>query len=241
MLSGFDFPKLSARGEPFTHAVCEDFLPPTLYSGLRAAFPVCPPLGGPTGFSYFRGDKDYDDLIAGNAAWREFVGKLQSQDLVDYCVALFADAYRADGCLIDTGQARYVNYFESRSDKARRHIEAVTLRPEELWVRVDILQGRTGYWREAHLDHRRRLVTMLIYFCDAAENGMEGGSLVLHQSRDRHVPQHDPEFAPRHNLMVAFPCTAKSFHSVTRITRQNAPRNFVQITVSSSVDAWPSG
>jgi Rps23 Pro-64 3,4-dihydroxylase Tpa1-like proline 4-hydroxylase len=79
---------------------------------------------------------------------------------------------------------------------------------------------------------------MLIYFCDAVENGMEGGTLHLHGQRAE--GQDDKEFAPRHNLMVAFPCVPHSFHSVSEIKRQRAPRNFVQITVSSSVDAWPS-
>ena len=74
---------------------------------------------------------------------------------------------------------------------------------------------------------------MLIYFCDADEAGMKGGDLVLHGSGGDSVT-----IRPRHNRMVMFPCTAASLHSVTMIRRQSAPRNFVQVTVSSSVDLW---
>jgi hypothetical protein len=38
--------------------------------------------------------------------------------------------------------------------------------------------------------------------------------------------------------MVMFPCAAGSVHSVSKIRRQSAPRNFVQVILSSSVDLW---
>jgi hypothetical protein len=234
-----ELPKLQVQPAPFDHAVQSGFLPPALYADLTATFPTCPPLGGPTGFSYFAGDADYDRLIATNPAWSTFTGAIRSQAFIDYCLTQLGDVLRSNGCLIDLDQAYYADFHESRAEKARRHIQDVTLPPEALWIRTDILQGRTGYGREAHLDHRRRLITVLIYFCDAMENQMEGGSVILQQHRDRPSPD-DIAVAPAHNLMVAFPCSPNSFHSVSRITSQSAPRNFVQITVSSSVDAWPA-
>jgi hypothetical protein len=38
--------------------------------------------------------------------------------------------------------------------------------------------------------------------------------------------------------MILFPCINTSLHSVSRIDAQRRPRNFVQLTVSSSVDLW---
>jgi hypothetical protein len=213
------------------------------YRQLAASFPVCPPSSGPTGFSYFRGDPTYDNLVATDEAWSWFVHAVQSEVFVSYCLRQFANFWSSTGCLIDTSHAHYVDYSESRADKERRHIEKVIHAPEELWVRLDILQARVGYRRKPHLDHRRRLVTMLIYFCDSAENQMIGGALVLHGAAAKNGTGEDPEqssFAPRQNFMAAFPCTPESFHSVTEIKSQSAPRNFVQITISSSVDAWPS-
>ena len=107
--------------------------------------------------------------------------------------------------------------------------------PDELWVRVDVhrSEGPKGYYRFPHVDHRRRALSLLFYLCDADEAGMKGGDLVLHGPG-----RETATVRPRHNRMVMFPCAAGSVRSVTPILRQSAPRNFVQVTVSSSVDLW---
>ncbi|MFN2509831.1 MAG: 2OG-Fe(II) oxygenase [Pyrinomonadaceae bacterium] len=99
-------------------------------------------------------------------------------------------------------------------------------------------QGRLGYDRDVHVDHARRLISMLIYMCDHTENQMNGGELFLHAGGKR---QSDPpiRITPRHNLMVAFPCTCRSHHSVSPIKSMAVPRNYIQVHISSSVDIWP--
>ena len=235
-----DLPSLTVTPRPFAHAVNPAFLPADLYTALAASFPICPPLGGPTGFSYFRGDPVYDELVAKNEAWRALFTNLHSQSFIDYCVGQFSDSFAADGCLLDTATLRYLDHFESRADKAKRSVEFGNRTPEDLWVRVDILQGRIGYRREPHLDHRRRLLTVLIYFCDAQEIDMQGGDLILNERLAGGEFADLEAIAPRHNLMIAFPCSARSYHSVSLIHSQRAPRNFVQVTISSPVDAWSS-
>lgn len=237
------FPLQPVLAFPFHHVLAEEYLPADLYAELAKSFPVCPPSSGPTGYSYFRGDEAYDSLIATNAAWSEFYQSVQSHEFVAYCMDQFAETWSAAGCKVDLTKAHYVDYLESRADKERRHIEHPLDDPNALWVRLDILQGNVGYKRSAHLDHRRRLITMLVYLCDTAENQMEGGELVLHQPLavgGKTLLLERTRLAPKHNQMVAFACTPDSFHSVSEITAQRAPRNFVQITVSSSVDAWPA-
>lgn len=230
-------PALGVDPLPFPHAAHSDFLPAGLYERLKSKFPVCPPLGGPTGFSYFRGDPAYDALVADDPDWRSFAEMLHSQAFVDYCLAAFAPALAAEGCVVAPERARFVDHFESRGDKFRREVQVADRAPEDLWVRLDILQGRKNYAREAHLDHRRRLVTMLIYFCDSEEIGMTGGDLLLHRSPDEEGVL---RYKPADNLMVAFPCSPRSWHSVSRIADQRGTRDFVQITISSPADAWPS-
>jgi hypothetical protein len=105
-----------------------------------------------------------------------------------------------------------------------------------LWVRMDIHQGRVGYHRPAHLDHARRLVSMLIYMCDHTENVMAGGELFLHTGPRQPALKH---ITPRHNLMVVFPCMERSYHSVSKISSMAVPRNYIQVHISSSVDIWP--
>jgi len=236
------FQQQPVLAQPFAHVIANDFLPADLYADLVKSFPVCPPASGPTGFSYFRGDEPYDALIATHEAWTELYESVQSQRFVDYCLAQFSGTWSAGGCTLDLCRARYVDYVESRADKERRHIRNAEHDSEALWVRLDILQAQIGYKRGAHLDHRRRLLTMLIYFCDSAENQMDGGELLLHRPLvmgGRKLLFEQTRLAPKHNEMVAFACTPGSFHSVSEIKGQLAPRNFVQITVSSSVDAWP--
>lgn len=234
-----DLPDLSLKTTPIVHTIHPGFLPSDIYEEMRRTFPVCPPSGGPTGFSYFRGDPLYDALVSGNQAWRAFVDGILSEEFVDYCLDQFGDAFRELGCLVDISKARYTDFFETRAQKAKRHIDPDGRAPEDLWVRADILQGRTGYWREAHLDHRRRLLTMLIYFSDVKDDAMEGGSLVLHEAAE-HASPGDLEIPPRHNLMAAFPCAPNSWHSVTPITKTKRTRDFIQITLSSPIDAWPA-
>lgn len=221
----------NVRSSPFPHVLADDWLEPALYERLRATFPHCPPNTGPTGFTLFGGDPDYEALVAGNAAWAEFVGLFHRQAFVDHALATFADTY--DEARVDLTAARYVDHRETREEKELARLPASALAPDDLWVRVDIMQGRKGYYRHPHLDHRRRALSMLIYFCDADEAGMKGGDLVLHGSRGEAVM-----VRPRHNRMAMFPCAAGSLHSVTPIRRQSAPRNFVQVILSSTADLW---
>jgi hypothetical protein len=231
------------RATPFEHVIVDGFVKQHFYEELVRTFPECPPSTGPSGYSIYWGDSAYEDLINHHFAWRALFEATHSQEFVDYCIALFGRAYMNAGCVIELDNARYVPYRESREDKERRHIAKPEHESNELWVRTDIHQGHLGYRLGRHVDHRRRLISMLVYLCDAQENDMRGGELVLHGNRKHWWElgkSHSVAVRPRHNRMVAFPCHASSNHSVRAIVAQSAPRNFVQIAVSSSVDAWPT-
>jgi hypothetical protein len=232
-------PILTVLHRPFPHVVANDFVPDDEYRRLRASFPACPPSSGPTGFSCFRGDPAFERLVATNESWAQLFRSCQSEAFVSYSLRQFADTWPTGDCMVATADAHFVDYCESRLDKERRHLEKIIHTPDELWVRFDFLKGHVGYRRAPHRDHHRRLLTMLIYFCDAVENEMAGGRLRLH-CHGAEYSADDEEFAPRHNLMIAFPRVRQSFHSVSEITQQRTSRDFIQITVSSSVDAWPS-
>jgi hypothetical protein len=224
---------LDVRAKPFPHVVCEEFIEPESYERLRRTFPACPPGTSPTGFSLYRGDEGYTRLLDEEPAWRALFETFHSQAFVEWGTGQFADVWEREGCMLDLSRARYVPYREDRVDKERPRLRKVEHAPEELWVRMDIHQGRVGYTRPVHLDHARRLVSLLVYFCDHAENGMEGGELLLHGDA---API---RITPRHNLMVAFPCANNSHHSVPPIISAAAPRNYIQVHISSSVDIWP--
>jgi len=228
------FALLPGQPEPFTHVLQDGYLEPGLYEALRSSFPECPPGSGPTGYNYFWGDPEYEQLLQGSEAWRTFFHRFHSQAFVDYVRAQFREVIERE-CVVDLSRARYVPYQESRADKEQPRLARVEHAPDELFVRLDVAQARKGYDRGAHLDHRRRVATMLIYFCDADEIGMVGGDLRLHRGASGDVAE---VIRPRHNRMAMFPCHNASWHSVSPITAQQGPRNFVQISLSSSIDLW---
>jgi 2-oxoglutarate-Fe(II)-dependent oxygenase superfamily protein len=224
--------------EPFAHVIRDQFIAPEIYRQLCQSFPTCPPSTGPTGFSLYWGDKDYQQLLDAQPAWQALFNTFHSQQFIDWCRRQFATVWDEDGCLIDLSHARYVPYREDRIDKERATLRRIEHEPDELWIRMDIHQGQMGYDRPVHLDHARRLMSMLVYMCDHNENQMVGGELFLHDSKRQQANQ-AARITPRHNLMVAFPCTPRSYHSVSAITSMVRPRNYIQVHISSSVDVWP--
>lgn len=219
---------------PYPHLLHDHFIQPDVYEQLLRSFPKCPPNTSPTGYSLYWGDKEYRKLLDSQPAWKALFDCFHSQTFIDWAREQFSPWWSRLGCTIDLADARYVPYREDRLDKERATLRRVELEPEQLWVRMDIYQGRVGYSRTTHLDHRRRLLSMLIYFCDQRESRMEGGELLLHDVAREPVAR----VVPRHNLMVAFPCAATSHHSVPLIRSQAAPRNYLQVQISSSVEVW---
>lgn len=228
----FDFQFNQVREQPFSHVLVDDWLESDLYEALRDSFPECPANTGPTGYTLFWGDPEYDRLVSTDANWRALFERFHSDSFIQACLAAFPRIFR-DETVVDLSNASYVPYQESREDKQKVEIAGSDLEADKLWIRVDIMQGLAGYRRRPHLDHRRRAISLLIYFCDAEENAMAGGDLVLHGAGDETLA-----IRPRHNRMVVFPCHEASVHSVSTIRGQRAPRNFVQVTVSSVKDLW---
>lgn len=224
--------------EPFPHVFQEQFIEPVSYRRLCETFPICPPKIGPTGFSLYWGDEEYRQLLEAQPVWRELFNTFHSQRFIEWGREQFAEVWKREGCKINLSEARYVSYREDRIDKERAQLRQVIHEPQALWVRMDIHQGRIGYYRPVHLDHARRLISMLLYFSDKDENEMAGGELCLYSGKSSSLSP-TTWIAPRHNLMVAFPCTPTSYHSVSAITAQRTPRNYVQVHISSSVDIWP--
>ncbi len=230
-----DLSKQPLAWSPFAHIVHDDFIHRPHYSQISRSFAKCPAKIGPTGYSLYWGDEGYDDLLRLEPAWRRLFDTFHSQFFIEWCLEQFSEVWEREGCLIDLSKARYVPYREDRVDKERPALRKVEHEPHELWVRMDIHQGQIGYDRPVHLDHARRLMSMLIYMCDYNENQMIGGELLLHAER------HSAPVSivrPWHNRMIAFPCANRSYHSVSRIIAQRAPRNYVQVHISSSVDVW---
>jgi exopolysaccharide biosynthesis predicted pyruvyltransferase EpsI len=234
-----DLKHLKVNVEPFPYVTHDHFIRPQYYQQLSQSFPTCPPSSGPSGFSLYWGDDDYQRLLDESPAWLALFKAFHSQMFIDWCRDQFAAIWQREGCQINLAEARYVPYREDRIDKERSTLRRIEHEPHELWVRMDIHQGRKGYARRIHLDHARRLLSMLVYLCDHTENQMAGGELFLHTGDQQHSHHPPPvRITPRHNLMVAFPCMRRSYHSVSKISSTLLPRNYIQVHISSSVDIW---
>ena len=140
-----DLELFAVRAEPYAHVVCESFLEPEHYRELCRTFPVCPPGKSPTGFSLYWGEDGYERLLDEQPAWRALHDTFHSQTFLEWGAKQFAEVWRREGCTIDPEAARYVPYREDRSDKERVSLRRVTHGSHELWVRMDIHQGRVGY------------------------------------------------------------------------------------------------
>lgn len=231
-----DLRVVEVKMHPFPHITKENFFAEDFYRSLKDSFPTCPPATGPTGYSLYVGDERFEELLHRSEAWKRLFQFVQSQAFVDYAAKQFGAVFRREGCRVDMSAPRFVRFDESRQQKEQRYLKGTGIDPQNVWSRLDIYQGKVGYRRAPHVDHRRRIVTALIYFCDRDEIEMRGGALDL-LTRKRFSRKTRVE--PRNNRLVMFPCCPGSWHSVPRIRRQKSPRNYIQLHLSSVEDAWP--
>lgn len=256
----FDMKKRTIREDPFPHVVVDDFFRPEVFAELKQTYPQIASGSRRKGWAgaIYWGDELYAQHLQEHPIWQTLFDSVHSQAFIDYIHDQFADIWKRDGCTIDFSKARFVSYCEDRSKKELMISAPDEHEPCDLWCRLDILQATEGYQRPMHLDHRRRLITMLVYFDSQEELEMEGGEIMLHRSKPDldllaklgfyHVPRPllsvrrlwskavAPELRP--NRMVMFPCTRKSWHSVPVIRSLAQPRSFLHIIVSSSHDVW---
>ncbi len=252
--------RLKLNPKPFPHLVVDGFFEAALYKQLRDDFPQITKMQRPKGWgqSLYWGDPEYDAHLAASPAWKRVHDFVHSQGWIDFVIAEFGDYWASEGCRIDLNKAVYVPYREDRTDKELLQLRRPAHEPHELWSRLDFYQSYSGYYRPVHLDHRRRLISMLVYFQDKDEVGMEGGELILHPpSLDLRLLEklhlyHAPKpfsklrdrlaatiaVKPKHNRMAVFPCGKHSWHSVPAVRTEKGPRQHIQITISSSYDAW---
>jgi hypothetical protein len=249
--------------EPFPHVVKDEILDRGLFDRLRAEFPPDAAfdgnmrLGGRAGRDLYPGDPAYDELLKRSPAWREFHDFIVSPDFVALTMRLFGPYLRTFECAVDPERARFVDFVESRetlAEKGRTIVEVMQrtrhrlFRPaatDDLFVRLDLAQGAKGYAKRVHCDRPNRLVSLLVYFCDADEIGLEGGELVLYEHvrkkpyrrYERHPQVEDTReigrVRPKQNRGVFFLCTNNSYHGATEVVKQRRFRDFVYISAAS--------
>lgn len=245
--------------EPFPHAIKQPLLRPDFYERLKKEFPANalfegrPRLiGSRTGRDLFKGDPEFDGFIENSAPWREFYDYINSPSFLSLALELFGPYLSRFGCRIEPSRANLVDYTEDRfalwwrSKKARWLGLGRRENPNDLFVRFDIEQSAEGYSKPVHCDWPSRWLSLIVYFCDAEEIGMDGGDLSIHEHLDsksyskyeRHPKEERTRIVqtlrPRENLGMFFLCSNNSYHSVTAVRSTQDYRRFIYLNVSST-------
>jgi hypothetical protein len=232
--------KLQYRSDPHPHVVIDELMPPAVYSST----PFPDELIADDEWGITSSDERYADVLA-TPGWRALHDELRGERFVRELLTSFGDDMRAAGCRTDPDRARLVDYTETREQKGLR-VLASDGDPDRVFTRLDFQSKAEGGYRDfIHLDWARRVVGGILFFSDAAEEGLEGGELAFYRDRgfrnDRwcHDPELTAQFAPRHNTGVIFLNSNSGFHGPRRIRRLAGRRRWLYFTISSTVDVWP--
>lgn len=194
---------------------------------------------------------DFYDMIEKSPTWKKLYDYLYSKEFLNEVDKVFGDEVSRMGGLFQTRKLRLVpgrynahTYKEPgifRVRKIGRKLKEVM--KNNVFVEAGLAIGNEGYWREAHVDNRNRIASMLIYF-----NGREdfdGGDLVLYKSKkERPLESYGKKLAdeeaeafetvePKKNRVAMFLCSNNSFHGVVPVKEKNAPRKFSYIGITS--------
>ena len=261
--------KADVAVEPYPHVVSNQMLDPDLYERLKKDFPkLADHQGGDStgsrvgkgkGFDIYRGDQAYDELVRRSPAWAEFDAWINSPAFVHKFNELFGPYLEQLGINAQIDPSAYDrDLVEGRSElkekltrierlkaKLAKAIPSASSDRPVLFTRLDVEKSTSGYDKPPHCDRGNRLCSLIIYFCDADERGLEGGELqIFRHKRERAIekmPRHPaPEdvtevarLKPRDNLGVFFPCSNNSYHGVTQIKSQGVERDFLYINISA--------
>ncbi len=234
--------------QPFPYTVVHDVFSQSIYQAALSDFPVLNKrTDGRTGKDLFMDDEGYTDVIQ-SSAWRPVYDLLTSESFVQQTLLAFGPAMAQHGCKVDAKDCYLTPFTETRQDLHKEQLDS-SMEKEAMFVRMDFQAAGPGYNKGAHCDHRRRLVSALIYFCDSNDQSMVGGDLVcLKPSNSNLPPQRQfPKgltpaqvIKPQHNRGVFFLCCNSSFHEVTPLKRISGERRWLYYSISSQHDIWPS-
>lgn len=266
--------------KPFPHVISDQLLDPDLYKALKADFPredvfnqqksKFSNIGSRTGqgFDIYRGDSAYSTLIESSKAWAEFDAYINSKSFVEKYLEIFGKFSDDIGLRCAVAPEKYdrsivemrevmtptASFRERLREVSKKFIgNRINSKSSEvdLFSRLDIHRAMVGYDKPVHCDRPNRLCSLIVYFCDADELGIEGGTLTIHKHRldksptayERHPkPEDAPVVAslrPKENTGVFFPCCNNSYHGVTAVGTPGIPRDYLYINISAeSYDLW---
>lgn len=254
--------------EPFPHVIKQNIIDPELYKELARDFPetilkneksmIASRTG--SGNDIYRGDDQYKYLTEQFNSWWQLDAYINSNKFMNLVIDLFGNFIDESYSPLNSQSMEYTDYVEPReamSPPQTNLLEKIRfslgLKPKfedsvvcnSIFSRLDIHSAMSGYGIPVHCDRANRVISLIIYFCDADETGMVGGNLGIHKHKkakklwqyERHPNKDDTELiqtvSPQENLGVFFLCSNHSYHSATTIESIVKPRRFLYINISS--------
>ena len=221
---------------PFPHAIVENIFPDEVYRRACDEFPVLEArAGGRAGRDLFADDEGYAKVV-GSIPWKTIHERLTGSVFVDKLLLGFRRALIEHGCKVSANDYQLSTFIEPRALLQSPVIDP-DADPDTLFVRMDFQEAGPGYFRNVHCDHRRRVVSGIIFFCDAEAQVMDGGQFVLY-GQSGEVTKPEVFVDPRHNRAVFFLCCNTSFHEAALLKSCRGSRRWLYYSVSSKVDVW---
>ncbi len=228
--------------KPAPHIYISEVVPPELYKTIH--FPELEPAPhGRNGRNLYPGEPGYDQIVA-EPGWREVYNELVCEPFVKFVLSKFSNDMEALNCRIRADNAYFEPFCEEREKVFSQAGDISERDPESLFVRFDFQAADSTYQPYVHVDHSRRLVGGLFFFCDASEEGLEGGEFALYRDRlfsnDRfcHWPKVEEIFPIKHNTGVLLLNANTGFHGPRRIRKLRGLRKWVYYSISSHRVIW---
>jgi hypothetical protein len=228
---------IDVRRHPSPHVVLDQLFPEELYRRACGAFPALDARAdGRAGRDLLPGDPGYDVTVA-QIPWSDVCGYLASPAFVGTLLEGFRPTMTEHRCLVDLDSYRLTPFVEPRALLQSPTLDLGDDDQNSLFTRIDFQESGPGYRRGIHCDHRRRIISGIVFFSDAIAQAMKGGEFVLHGPVGHEHPA-TISVAPRHNRAVFFLSSATSFHEAAQLESCRGTRRWLYYAISSKADVW---
>lgn len=232
------------RYHPSPHIYFPELVDPAVYAAARFPDLEARP-GGRIGRDLYPSDPDFA-AVCHSHGWGELWYRVTGPEFVGAVIARFAEAMRARGCRVDPDDWTLEPYAETRAETESSDLGS-DLPPNALFTRFDFQAAGADYAKPPHVDWPRRVVGGVLFCCDAAEEGLEGGEFGFWRDaapdsppRVCRSPELTASYPARHNTGVLFLNGPDGFHGPTPIARLAGQRRWIYYSISSRHPVWPT-
>ena len=226
--------------DPYPHAILTNVIPADLYSQLK--FPQMQKRNNTrAGWDLFKGEKNYDDFFAADQNWKRVQTLLDSEEFIFSMCRVFEPEFKLQN--IDVKRLKLFEFTETPAQMQMGHI-AFGKFDHKIFNRFDLQASDGTTLRVPHVDHARRLIGGVLFFCDGREEGMVGGDFGVWRDRQYKGDRvaHDCELVKtypiRHNTAYIFLNRNDSFHAPMSVTEISGTRKWSYFSISARQNVW---